>query len=293
MKRQALKTILFALPKVLDLTARRFPAYRDRLKERNLVAWIEPWIKASVAPSSSGMAAFGRAPASIRDPTCAWPSGCRHRAEVPFPSPTRRNRPRRQELQGGHRGRGRTVGLAHANPEHDAHRRPAYGHAHARRHPTLRHLHQWRLFVYVKDGRIVRVTPIELDDTDAPSWVIEARGRRFSPPRRGLCAPRVDAQVAGLLRQAHPSPDETGRLRPRRRAQSPEPRQVRLCTYQLGRSAGHRRQGDQPAEARSRSRFHHFPDVVPPPVGQRGLLPQRADALRQPDRLHPGRRESG
>ena len=40
MKRQVLKTILFALPKVLALTARRFPAYRDRLKERNLVAWI-------------------------------------------------------------------------------------------------------------------------------------------------------------------------------------------------------------------------------------------------------------
>ena len=40
MKRQALKTILFALPKVLDLTARRFPMYRARLKERNLIAWI-------------------------------------------------------------------------------------------------------------------------------------------------------------------------------------------------------------------------------------------------------------
>ena len=40
MKRQVLKTILFALPKVLDLTARRFPAYRDRLRERDLVAWI-------------------------------------------------------------------------------------------------------------------------------------------------------------------------------------------------------------------------------------------------------------
>jgi hypothetical protein len=40
MKRQVLKTILFALPKVLDLTTRRFPADRDRLKERNLAAWI-------------------------------------------------------------------------------------------------------------------------------------------------------------------------------------------------------------------------------------------------------------
>ncbi|EUC20302.1 molybdopterin oxidoreductase, partial [Burkholderia sp. BT03] len=31
MKRQVLKTILFALPKLLELTARRFPAYRERL----------------------------------------------------------------------------------------------------------------------------------------------------------------------------------------------------------------------------------------------------------------------
>ncbi len=47
------------------------------------------------------------------------------------------------------------------------------------------------LFVYVKDRRIVRVTPIEFGDTDPSTWVIEARGRRFSPPRRGLVAPQV------------------------------------------------------------------------------------------------------
>lgn len=40
MKRQVLKTILLALPKVLELTARRFPAYRHRLKEHDLVASI-------------------------------------------------------------------------------------------------------------------------------------------------------------------------------------------------------------------------------------------------------------
>ena len=38
--------------------------------------------------------------------------------------------------------------------------------------------------VYVKDGRIVRITPIDFEDDDAPSWEIEARGRKFSPPRR-------------------------------------------------------------------------------------------------------------
>ena len=47
------------------------------------------------------------------------------------------------------------------------------------------------VFVYVKGGRIVRVTPIELGPDDAESWVIEARGRAFSPPRKTLLAPYV------------------------------------------------------------------------------------------------------
>lgn len=41
------------------------------------------------------------------------------------------------------------------------------------------------VFVYVQDGKIVRMTPIDLDDAvDAPSWEIEARGRTFKPPRK-------------------------------------------------------------------------------------------------------------
>ena len=40
------------------------------------------------------------------------------------------------------------------------------------------------IFVYVKDGKVVRTTPIEFDETDAPSWSIEARGKTFTPPRR-------------------------------------------------------------------------------------------------------------
>ncbi len=40
------------------------------------------------------------------------------------------------------------------------------------------------VFVYVKDGKILRITPIELEEDDAPSWTIEARGRSFTPPRR-------------------------------------------------------------------------------------------------------------
>ena len=49
------------------------------------------------------------------------------------------------------------------------------------------------IFVYVKEGRIVRITPVDFDETDAPSWTIRARGKEFTPPRRttlaahGLC----------------------------------------------------------------------------------------------------------
>lgn len=49
------------------------------------------------------------------------------------------------------------------------------------------------MFVYVKDGRIVRMTPIVLDDADAPSWSIKARGRTFSPWRKSTLSPHASA----------------------------------------------------------------------------------------------------
>ncbi|MDY6933183.1 MAG: molybdopterin-dependent oxidoreductase [Spirochaetota bacterium] len=49
------------------------------------------------------------------------------------------------------------------------------------------------VFVYVKDGRIIRVTPIEFDRDDAESWTIKARGREFTPPRKATISPFVYA----------------------------------------------------------------------------------------------------
>ena len=40
------------------------------------------------------------------------------------------------------------------------------------------------LFVYVKDGKIVRMTPIDFDQDDAGPWTITAHGKRFTPPSR-------------------------------------------------------------------------------------------------------------
>ncbi|MFC1862853.1 molybdopterin-dependent oxidoreductase [Thermodesulfobacteriota bacterium] len=45
------------------------------------------------------------------------------------------------------------------------------------------------IFVYVKNGRIIRTTPIDLNDRDADSWTIEARGKKFTPPRKTTLSP--------------------------------------------------------------------------------------------------------
>ena len=38
--------------------------------------------------------------------------------------------------------------------------------------------------VYVKDGKIVRVRPIVIDEKDLKPWTIEAKGKKFSPPKQ-------------------------------------------------------------------------------------------------------------
>ncbi len=45
------------------------------------------------------------------------------------------------------------------------------------------------VFVYVKEGKILRITPIDFDEEDAPSWKIEARGKTFTPPRKTTISP--------------------------------------------------------------------------------------------------------
>lgn len=47
------------------------------------------------------------------------------------------------------------------------------------------------LFVHVRDGRIVRLTPIDLEKGDAPSWSIRARGKTFTPTRRATVSPHA------------------------------------------------------------------------------------------------------
>ncbi|MGB7076810.1 MAG: molybdopterin-dependent oxidoreductase [Xanthobacteraceae bacterium] len=45
------------------------------------------------------------------------------------------------------------------------------------------------VFVDVKDGKIVRLTPIDLKAEDGASWTIEAKGQKLTPPRKTTLAP--------------------------------------------------------------------------------------------------------
>ncbi|MCP5001729.1 MAG: molybdopterin-dependent oxidoreductase [Hyphomicrobiales bacterium] len=83
------------------------------------------------------------------------------------------------------------------------------------------------VFVYVKNGRIIRITPIEFDDDDADPWTIEARGRQFTPPRRTTLAPHGLASkslIYSKKRLLHPLKridfDPTGERNPQNRGTS-------------------------------------------------------------------------
>ncbi len=49
------------------------------------------------------------------------------------------------------------------------------------------------VFVYVKDGKILRMSHINFDENDAPGWTINARGKSFTPPRKTTVSPHAAA----------------------------------------------------------------------------------------------------
>ncbi len=52
--------------------------------------------------------------------------------------------------------------------------------------------------VHVKDGVITKIRPYVFDETDAPSWTIEARGRKFTAPRKTTMMPYVSGERARI-----------------------------------------------------------------------------------------------
>ena len=146
------------------------------------------------------------------------------------------------------------------------------------------------VFVYVKDGKIVRMTPIDLDRRRRR--VMDHRGQgpeTHAAAQDHAGAARAEREIDRLFARPPALSDEARRLRSERRAQSAKPRQVRLRAHLLGRGDQARHRRDQAAEARIRSRRHHLLARLAPYLGQYRLLPLGAVPLRQRGRhdAHP------
>ena len=142
------------------------------------------------------------------------------------------------------------------------------------------------VFVYVKDGKIVRMTPIDFGDDDPPPWTIEARGAEaHAAAQDDARAARAEREVDRLFARPPALSDEARRLRSERRAQSAEPRQVRLRAHLLGGGARPRRRRDQAAEAQLRPGRDGGVARLAPHLGQYRLLPLGAVPLPQRGRL--------
>ena len=83
------------------------------------------------------------------------------------------------------------------------------------------------MFVYVKDDKIVRMTPIDFDDSDAKSWTIKARGKEFTPRRQGVINPHAQGMKSTVYsekRVLHPMKrvdfDPNGERNPQNRGKS-------------------------------------------------------------------------
>ena len=230
MKRLVLRAILFVLPKMLEFTARRHPAFRERLKQHDVTAWfglVDESIGATIA---------------IRSGKVFAQTGSRAEADVAlvfqdvytalvFLMPG----PDQGEIIHAAKnfkvvtvGRddlllwftqtlnmSQTVGTEMGVKMRDG----------GRRYTTC--TNGGPIFVYVKGGKILRTTPIDFDDKDAASWEIEARGKRFRPKRGGLVAPHalsLKSQVYSDKRILYPMKrvdfDPDGERNPQNRGKS-------------------------------------------------------------------------
>ena len=179
--------ILWGLAQLLKWTAWRYPAFAERLKERNLVALIKArdeeigrWyaIRDGKVTSGRGMradadvtlafknAALG---ANLLTPPINWLDQINAQKDfkLTVDGPEDLTNWFAQTIMLT-QSVGMKVGIRLADG-------------------TMRYCNMTNggpVFVYVKDGKIIRMTPIDLAADDPPPWTIEARGLKFTPPRK-------------------------------------------------------------------------------------------------------------
>ena len=233
--------ILFGLAQLLKYTAWRHPAFRARLKERNLVAQIKArdeeigrWYAIRDGRITSGAGLRGDADVtlafknaalgvSLLMPPINWLDQINAQKDfkLTVEGPEDLTNWFAQTIM-----MSQSVGLTVGTRLADG---------------SMRYCNMTNggpVFVYVKDGRIIRMTPIDFGDDDPPPWTIRcARHAVHAAAQDDAGAARPERQVHHLFARPAALPDEAGGLRPERRAQSAKPRQVRLCAHLLAGSA--------------------------------------------------------
>src|SRR3954467_11667700 len=187
-----LSIILFGLSLLLKFQAWRHPAFRERLKEKNLTGQfiardeeIGRWFKIEDGCVTSGSGVLKNADvtvafknaalgADLLTPPINWLDQINAQKEFAL------------TVQGDDGlanwfaqtvMMAQTAGLKFGTPMPDG---------------SMRYCNMTNggpVFVYVQDGKIVRMTPIDLADDDGASFTIEAKGLRPPPPRKTTLAP--------------------------------------------------------------------------------------------------------
>ncbi|MDH2431797.1 molybdopterin-dependent oxidoreductase [Pokkaliibacter sp. MBI-7] len=194
MKRTLLKSILFGLTAAIRLTALRSPEFRQQLKSRNLIAQIRLkdgsiarhyCLRGGKVSSAAGLHPAADVSIAFHDVATA----------LEFVKPPA------DQAKIVHAAKHFKVTVAGEDPLVvwfmqllNRLQTASLTMGMAQRDGTVRYTTNTNggpLFVYVKDGRIVRTTPIDLQRDDAASWTIQARGRRFSPRRIATVSPHA------------------------------------------------------------------------------------------------------
>ena len=192
MQRTILRTILFSLPRVLNRTAARYPAFRAALKKRDYTAQIR--LKdGSVGRTFVLRAGRISSHTSLRDP-----------ADVQMVfhdlyTALAMLKPNANMAEVVHAAKNFKVMVLGPDELVVAFMQMLNFSQSVRLQQGMRmadgcvryttNTNGGPLWVYVKDQKIVRTTPMELESRDGPSWTLRARGRSFTPMRRTTVAP--------------------------------------------------------------------------------------------------------
>jgi len=184
--------VLFGMAQSLKLASARFPAFRERLKERNLTAqflakdeeigrWVE--FRNGKIRTGSGLhanpdvtlgfktAAIG---AKLLTPPINWLEQINAQKDfvLTMDGPEDLSNWFAQTIM-----QSQTAGWKFGVPRPDG---------------CMRYCNMTNggpVFIDVKDDKIVRILPMDFDERDPQPWTIKARGKKFTPPRKTTLAP--------------------------------------------------------------------------------------------------------